>query len=52
MPSGEERLQAAAQHGFTRAIVPEANKVRRVPDGMEVVPVRRLADAIDAAFTQ
>ena len=49
VPNGEERLQAAAQHGFTRALVPAANKVRRVPAGMRVVPVQRLADAIDAA---
>jgi len=50
VPNGEERLQAAAQHGFVRAIVPAANKIRRVPDGMEVVPVRRLEDAIEAVI--
>jgi DNA repair protein RadA/Sms len=48
VPGGEERLQAAAQHGFTRAIVPAANKVRRIPDGMQVLSVRRLEDAMDA----
>jgi DNA repair protein RadA/Sms len=48
VPNGEERLQAAAQHGFTRAIVPAANKVRRVPAGLEIVAVRRLSEAIDA----
>ena len=47
---GEERIAAAAQQGFRRAIVPAANAPRRAPDGMEVVAVRRLRDALDAAF--
>jgi DNA repair protein RadA/Sms len=45
VPFGEERLAEAAKHGFKRALVPEANAPRRDP-GLEVVPVRRLADAI------
>lgn len=48
VPNGEERIQAAAQHGFTRAIIPAANKVRRAPKGMDVVTVHRLNEAIDA----
>jgi len=48
VPNGEERIQAAAQHGFTRAIIPAANKMRRAPQGMDVVTVRRLDEAIDA----
>ncbi|MCP5142232.1 MAG: DNA repair protein RadA [Gammaproteobacteria bacterium] len=45
---GEERLREAAKHGFTRAIVPKANAPKRGIEGLEIVPVRRLQDAIDA----
>jgi DNA repair protein RadA/Sms len=47
VPFGEERLSEAAKHGFRRALVPEANAPRR-DVGLEVVPVRRLADALEA----
>ncbi len=52
VPNGEERLQAAAQHGFTAAVLPAANKVRRVPDGLQVIAVSRFDDAIDAVFAR
>jgi DNA repair protein RadA/Sms len=45
---GEERLQEAAKHGFSRAIVPAANVPRRPPAGLEVIGVRRLQDALEA----
>ena len=41
---------AVARWGEHRAIVPEANKIRRVPDGMELIQARRLSDAINTAF--
>jgi len=47
---GEERIAAAAQQGFRRAIVPAANAPKRPPDGMDIVAVRRLRDALEAAF--
>ncbi len=52
VPGGEERLREAAKHGFRRAIVPTKNAPRRSHpiDGMDVVGVQRLGDAIDAAF--
>jgi DNA repair protein RadA/Sms len=50
VPYGEERLREAAKHGFQRAIVPEANKPRRPIEGMEVVGVERLQDALSGAF--
>lgn len=50
VPYGEERLREAAKHGFERAIVPEANTPRRAIDGLEVIGVERLADALHAAF--
>lgn len=44
---GEERLIEAAKHGFTKAIVPRANKPRRNQlKNMEVVAVSRLDEAI------
>ena len=50
VPYGDERLREAAKHGFTRAIVPEANKPRRPIDGLEVIGVERLDQALRAAF--
>jgi len=48
VPSGQERLQEAAKHGFKRAIVPTANRPRRAIEGMTVVAVDSLAQALDA----
>ncbi len=47
---GTERIAAAAKHGFTRAIVPIGNVPKRAPKGIEVVGVRRLTDALEAAW--
>ena len=47
---GAERIAAAAKQGFTRALVPESNVPKRAPDGIEVIGVRRVSDALDAAF--
>ena len=47
---GEERIAAAAQQGFTRAIVPAGNVPKRAPGDIEVVPVRRLREALELAF--
>ncbi|WP_067563023.1 DNA repair protein RadA [Halofilum ochraceum] len=47
VPNGEERLNEAAKHGFTRAIVPRANAPRRAIEGMTVEPVGRLAEVLD-----
>lgn len=45
---GQERLAEAAKHGFKRAIIPAANKPRKPIDGMEIIAVSRLADALDS----
>jgi len=50
VPYGEERLREAAKHGFQRAIVAEANRPRRAIDGIEVIAVGRLGDALRSAF--
>ncbi len=47
---GGERIVAAAKQGFTRCVVPEANRPKKAPPGMEVVGVRRLRDALDVVF--
>ena len=46
--NGQERVKEARKHGFKRAIVPVANCPKNGVEGMEIVPVKRLADAIDA----
>jgi DNA repair protein RadA/Sms len=48
VPFGEERLREAAKHGFKSAVVPEANVPKRLPEGMSVRGVRRLAEALEA----
>ena len=48
VPFGEERLREAAKHGFTLAVVPEANVPKRAPEGMSVRGVTRLNQALDA----
>jgi DNA repair protein RadA/Sms len=47
---GTERIAAAAKQGFTRAIVPKGNMPKQIPDGIDVVGVRRLSEALDEAF--
>jgi DNA repair protein RadA/Sms len=49
VPFGEERLREAAKHGFRRAIVPRANVPKKGVDGMEIVAVQRLPEALAAA---
>jgi DNA repair protein RadA/Sms len=48
VPSGQERLAEAAKHGFRRAIVPKANAPKSAIPGMEILPVRRLQEALAA----
>jgi DNA repair protein RadA/Sms len=49
VPYGEERLREAAKHGFRRAIVPRGNAPRKTIDGLELVAVARLDEALAAA---
>ncbi len=48
VPSGQERITEAAKHGFTRAIVPIANAPKKPIEGMEVIGVSKLSDALEA----
>jgi len=55
----QRRLQEAARHGFTRALIPAAprsvqtnQRAGRPISGLDVVEVRTLADAFSAAFSK
>ncbi|MFQ3187258.1 DNA repair protein RadA [Marinomonas primoryensis] len=50
VPSGQERISEAAKHGFTRAVVPKANCPKKQIEGMKVIGVERLSEALDAIF--
>ncbi|MBI3057483.1 MAG: DNA repair protein RadA [Betaproteobacteria bacterium] len=43
---GQERLREAAKLGFTHALIPDANKPRQPIPGLQVIAVRRIADAV------
>ena len=47
-PRGQERLKEAAKLGFSMAIIPAANAPKQPIEGLKVMPVSRLQDAIDA----
>ena len=46
--NGQERLREAAKHGFKRAIVPAGNAPKQNIQGMTVIPVRRVTEALEA----
>jgi DNA repair protein RadA/Sms len=48
VPNGQERLREAAKHGFKKAIIPRANLPRQSIDGMTVIGVTKLSEALDA----
>ncbi|MDH3590109.1 MAG: DNA repair protein RadA [Gammaproteobacteria bacterium] len=48
VPFGEERLAEAVKHGFTKAIVPVANVPKRGIEGLEILGVERVSEAINA----
>ena len=43
---GQERLREAAKLGFTRALVPRANITRQGVEGIEVIPIDRVEQAV------
>jgi DNA repair protein RadA/Sms len=48
VPNGQERLQEAAKHGFRQAIVPKGNQPRKPLDGINVIAVSKLDEALSA----
>jgi DNA repair protein RadA/Sms len=45
-PRGQDRLREAAKLGFRRAVIPRANAPKQAIEGIRVVAVERLADAL------
>jgi len=43
---GQERLREAAKLGFTRALIPAANKPRQAIEGIDIVAVHRIDQAL------
>ena len=48
---GEERLAEAAKLGFKRALIPQANRIRKPPAGLEIVPLRTVSDLLEQIDT-
>lgn len=48
VPNGQERIKEAAKHGFRRAIVPKANVPKQSLEGMTVIGVSQLSEALEA----
>jgi len=44
---GQDRLREAAKLGFKRALIPHANRPKEKIDGIEIIPVKRLDEALD-----
>lgn len=47
VPGGQERLKEAAKHGFKIALVPKANLAKPSMEGMKIIPVQTLQEAVD-----
>ncbi|MGE5467239.1 MAG: DNA repair protein RadA [Ignavibacteria bacterium] len=46
-PRGQERLKEAAKLGFTQALVPKANAPKQPIDGIEVIALERVEQAVE-----
>jgi DNA repair protein RadA/Sms len=46
-PRGQERLREAAKLGFALALIPKANAPRQAIEGLEIVAVERIEEALD-----
>jgi len=51
-PRGQERLREAAKIGFSTAIVPRANAPKQSIEGLEVIAVDRVEQALERARTR
>jgi DNA repair protein RadA/Sms len=49
---GEERLREAQKQGFQVAVVPRENAPRKPLEGLEVIAVARVSDALQAALSR
>jgi len=48
---GQERIKEAAKLGFKRAILPAANTPKRGEAGIELIPVKRLEEALEVMLS-
>lgn len=48
VPSGQERIKEAAKHGFSRAIVPKSNVPKGGIEGMQIIGVEHISEALEA----
>ncbi len=48
--AGVERVREAAKLGLKRVLLPKDNQSRFLPDTIEVVPVQRIADALEQLY--
>jgi DNA repair protein RadA/Sms len=48
---GDERLREAHKQGFKVAIAPRENAPRKPLEGLQVIPVSRVGEALEAAFS-
>lgn len=46
VPNGQERIIEASKHGFKKALVPIGNKPRQNIEGIQVIPVKNLDEAL------
>ena len=49
-PRGQERLREAVKLGFSRVLIPTANAPKRATEGLDVVAVQRIDQALEAAW--
>ncbi|WP_286262958.1 DNA repair protein RadA [Thalassotalea atypica] len=47
VPSGQERINEAAKHGFKKAIVPINNMPKNKIEGMTVIGIKKLSEALE-----
>ncbi|OGT37233.1 MAG: DNA repair protein RadA [Gammaproteobacteria bacterium RIFCSPHIGHO2_12_FULL_38_14] len=47
VPGGQERLKEAAKHGFKTAIVPDANASKKIIEGLNIISVTSITEAIN-----
>lgn len=50
VPNGQERLKEAAKHGFKYVILPRANTPQKSVDGVQIIAVARLHEALTEAM--
>jgi len=48
VPSGQERIREAAKHGFQTAIVPKGNVPKEPIEGIRIIAVEKLSEALAA----